>query len=47
MVDGLAAGDEVVIVPQALIQQQEFLDRVRTRSGIPGVQRESTSRTPR
>ncbi|MGH7570825.1 MAG: efflux RND transporter periplasmic adaptor subunit [Gemmatimonadota bacterium] len=40
IVSGLAEGDQVVIVPQSLIQQREMLDRVRKRSGIPGVQRQ-------
>ena len=40
IVSGLEAGDSVVMVPQSLIQQRELLDRVRERSGVPGVQRE-------
>jgi HlyD family secretion protein len=36
---GLSEGDEVVQVPLALIQQRELLDRVRSRSAIPGVSR--------
>ncbi|MGH7559222.1 MAG: efflux RND transporter periplasmic adaptor subunit [Gemmatimonadota bacterium] len=40
IVSGLAEGDQVVLVPQSLIQQRELLDRVRERSGIPGVQRQ-------
>ena len=40
IVSGLAAGDSVVMVPQSLIQQRELLERVRERSGVPGVQRE-------
>jgi hypothetical protein len=34
---GLSEGDEVVQVPLALIQQRELLDRIRSRSSIPGV----------
>ena len=34
---GLDEGEEVVAVPYSLIQQQEFLDRIRSRSGLPGV----------
>lgn len=37
---GLEEGDEVVTVPQSLIQQRELLDRIRSRSGVPGVQRQ-------
>ncbi|HUP20707.1 MAG TPA: efflux RND transporter periplasmic adaptor subunit, partial [Gemmatimonadota bacterium] len=40
IVSGLAEGDAVVVVPQSLIQQREMLDRVRSRSGVPGVQRQ-------
>lgn len=36
---GLAEGDEVVQVPLALIQQRELLERIRSRSSIPGVSR--------
>lgn len=37
---GLDEGDPVVNVPQSIIQQRELLDRIRSRSGVPGVQRE-------
>jgi len=37
---GLGEGDEVVTVPQSLIQQRELLERIRSRSGVPGVQRQ-------
>jgi len=37
---GLEEGDEVVTVPQSLIQQRELLERIRSRSGVPGVQRQ-------
>lgn len=40
VLSGLEAGDSVVMVPQSLIQQRELLDRVRERSGVPGVQRD-------
>ncbi len=36
---GLEEGDEVLQVPLALIQQLELLERVRSRTGLPGVQR--------
>jgi RND family efflux transporter MFP subunit len=36
---GLREGDEVLEVPLSLIQQQELLQRIRSRSGVPGVQR--------
>ena len=36
---GLEDGDEVLEVPLALIQQRELLERIRSRSGVPGVQR--------
>ena len=36
---GLSEGDEVVQVPLALIQQRELLNRIRSRSAIPGVSR--------
>ena len=39
VVSGLETGDSVVMVPQSLIQQRELLERVRERSGVPGVQR--------
>jgi hypothetical protein len=36
---GLAELDEVLLVPQALVQQRELLERIRSRTGLPGVQR--------
>jgi HlyD family secretion protein len=39
VISGLEAGDSVVMVPQSLIQQRELLERVRERTGVPGVQR--------
>ena len=36
---GLQEGDQVLEVPLSLVQQQELLDRIRSRSGVPGVQR--------
>ncbi len=36
---GLKEGDEVLEVPLSLVQQQELLQRIRSRSGVPGVQR--------
>jgi HlyD family secretion protein len=36
---GLREGDEVLEVPLSLVQQQELLQRIRSRSGVPGVQR--------
>ncbi|MCK5439645.1 MAG: hypothetical protein KAI97_06860, partial [Gemmatimonadetes bacterium] len=40
VVSGLEDGEEVVLVPQALIQQRELLERIRSRSGVPGIRRE-------
>lgn len=40
VVGGLEDGDQVVLVPQALIQQRELLERIRSRSGVPGIRRE-------
>ncbi len=37
IVAGLAEGDTVVQVPLALVQQRELLDRMRERSGVPGM----------
>ncbi|WP_419161383.1 efflux RND transporter periplasmic adaptor subunit [Candidatus Palauibacter sp.] len=37
IVQGLEEGEEIVAVPFSLIQQQEFLDRIRSRSGLLGV----------
>lgn len=37
VVSGLAEGDTVVQVPLALIQQQQMLQRFRSRSGVPGM----------
>lgn len=37
ILDGLEEGEQVVSVPFSLIQQQEFLNRIRSRSGLPGV----------
>ena len=37
VVSGLAAGDTVVQVPLALVQQRELLNRIRERSGVPGM----------
>jgi len=37
IVSGLTEGEEVVSVPFSLIQQQEFLNRIRSRSGLPGI----------
>ncbi len=39
IVAGLAEGDEVVQVPLALVQQRELLERIRSRTAIPGVSR--------
>ena len=36
---GLEAGQEVIEVPMALVSQQEMMDRIRSRSSIPGVSR--------
>jgi len=39
VVTGLDDGDEVVQVPLALVQQRELLERIRSRTAIPGVSR--------
>ncbi len=39
VLEGLEEGDQVVEVPLALIQQRELLERIRSRSGVPGVSR--------
>lgn len=40
VVAGLEPGEEVLEVPLSLVQQQELMDRIRSRSGVPGVRRE-------
>ncbi len=37
IVSGMTEGEEVVAVPFSLIQRQEFVDRIRSRSGLPGM----------
>jgi len=37
IVSGLEEGDEVVAIPFSIIQQQEFLNRIRGRTGLPGI----------
>lgn len=37
VVAGLAEGDTVVNVPLALVQQRQLLERIRSRSGVPGM----------
>jgi HlyD family secretion protein len=39
VIEGLDEGDEVYSIPLSLIQQQELLERIRSRTRIPGVQR--------
>ncbi|MFQ5890138.1 MAG: efflux RND transporter periplasmic adaptor subunit [Gemmatimonadota bacterium] len=36
---GLEEGERVVEVPLSLVQQQELLERIRSRSGVPGIRR--------
>jgi HlyD family secretion protein len=36
---GLEEGDQVVTVPLSLVQQQDLLERIRSRSGVPGISR--------
>ena len=36
---GVEEGEEVLQVPLALVQQRELLQRIRERSGVPGVSR--------
>lgn len=40
VIAGLEPGEEVLEVPLSLVQQQELADRIRSRSGVPGVRRE-------
>lgn len=37
ILDGLQEGETVVEVPLSLIQQRELLERIRSRSGVPGI----------
>ncbi len=37
VVRGLEEGEEIVAVPASLISQQEFLDRIRSRTALPGI----------
>lgn len=39
VIEGLEEGDRVLEIPQSLVQQQELLERIRGRSGVPGVSR--------
>ncbi len=39
VVRGLDEGEEAVAIPFSLIQQQDFLNRIRSRTGLPGVGR--------
>ena len=41
ILSGLEEGDAVVTIPLSLISQQEFMERIRSRSGVPGVSRGS------
>jgi HlyD family secretion protein len=38
---GLQEGDVVVTVPLSLIQQQDILDRIRSRTSMPGISRDN------
>lgn len=40
VISGLEEGDRVLEVPLSLVQQQELLERFRSRSGVPGVSRD-------
>ncbi len=44
MLDGLAAGDQVALMlsTQAIREQAQFRDRMRTVTGVPGLQRQSS-----
>ncbi len=37
IIRGLEEGEEIVAVPTSLIAQQEFLDRIRSRTSLPGI----------
>lgn len=39
VLEGLKEGDRVLEIPLSLLQQRELLERVRSRTGVPGVQR--------
>lgn len=39
VIDGLGEGDQVVSIPLSLIQQQDLLNRIRSRTGLPGIGR--------
>lgn len=39
VLSGLDEGDQVLQIPLSLVQQQELLERIRSRSGLPGVSR--------
>jgi HlyD family secretion protein len=39
IVGGLEEGDEVLQVPLSLVQQQELLERIRSRTALPGISR--------
>lgn len=41
VVAGLEEGDQVVAVPLSLIQQADLLERIRSRSAVPGVSRDN------
>jgi HlyD family secretion protein len=36
---GLEEGDQVITVPLSLVQQQDLLERIRSRSSVPGISR--------
>lgn len=37
VISGLEEGEEVVAIPMSLIQQQDFIDRMRSRTALPGI----------
>ena len=39
ILDGVEEGDQVVTVPSSLVQQRDLLERIRNRTGVPGISR--------
>ena len=39
ILDGVEEGDQVITVPLSLVQQRDLLERIRSRTGVPGISR--------
>ena len=39
IISGLEDGETVVSIPMSMIQQQDFINRIRSRSALPGIGR--------